>query len=532
MIIRTQVAPEAIDKVTRLFNGSLTDIANELLQNARRAAASTIDITVGQPDDTGTTLTISDDGTGIPDPQTLLALGRSDWPSETCRREDPAGMGFFSLAGLTTRVETASFSMTIPHDAWTGNKDIEIEPGTRQAGTAITFKSTITSAEAITKRLQEALLFYPLRATIDGEPVKQADFLLSADNIVTIGGLRIGVFKTELSPNHANINFYGLTLNHKLPAISEIEHSRWSVKVDIIDDPDLVLVLPARKELFQNEAAQRLARNCLEAIYRTIAAEPFHRLAFDKWQEACTFTDLPPAKPILSPWRPAPAHQDYRERYAPEPIPKGAILYDAGEPSDDISLARALDFSDASLKLFTSIPAFSGYDWYDAIPAYATDAYRCLDDNGSELESDAITQRPHRLTITLASPTAPPIELDTDAAILACDAYCPDDVAIAVTNGSTIDADDLATMIYDAVFSPSDDADADSWDSQSSRFQHDAQVRAVEILNGSSAAVMADIRLAFFDKIAWRIPRGKKLTLSYANGNTELALADLEETAP
>ena len=68
MIIRTQVAPEAIDKVTRLFNGSLTDIANELLQNARRAAASTIDITVGQPDDTGTTLTISEHCSRSADP--------------------------------------------------------------------------------------------------------------------------------------------------------------------------------------------------------------------------------------------------------------------------------------------------------------------------------------------------------------------------------------------------------------------------------------------------------------------------------
>ena len=36
--IRATVAAEAIEKVTRLFNGTIDDIANELLQNARNLA--------------------------------------------------------------------------------------------------------------------------------------------------------------------------------------------------------------------------------------------------------------------------------------------------------------------------------------------------------------------------------------------------------------------------------------------------------------------------------------------------------------
>jgi hypothetical protein len=32
--LRARVSPEAISKVTRIFNGSLDDIFNELLQNA------------------------------------------------------------------------------------------------------------------------------------------------------------------------------------------------------------------------------------------------------------------------------------------------------------------------------------------------------------------------------------------------------------------------------------------------------------------------------------------------------------------
>jgi hypothetical protein len=38
------ISPKTLDKVTRLFNASLTDIFNELIQNARRAGASRIDV--------------------------------------------------------------------------------------------------------------------------------------------------------------------------------------------------------------------------------------------------------------------------------------------------------------------------------------------------------------------------------------------------------------------------------------------------------------------------------------------------------
>lgn len=38
--IRPSVSPEVINKVTRLFNGSLDDLVNEMLQNARRAGAT------------------------------------------------------------------------------------------------------------------------------------------------------------------------------------------------------------------------------------------------------------------------------------------------------------------------------------------------------------------------------------------------------------------------------------------------------------------------------------------------------------
>jgi glucose-6-phosphate-specific signal transduction histidine kinase len=87
--IQAQVTPTTLSKVSRLFNASLTDCLNELLQNARRAQASTVTVTI----DADRRLTVTDDGTGIAHPQTLLTFGKSDWSEVTQRQEDPAGMG-------------------------------------------------------------------------------------------------------------------------------------------------------------------------------------------------------------------------------------------------------------------------------------------------------------------------------------------------------------------------------------------------------------------------------------------------------
>ena len=92
--ISTSVAPETINKVSRLFNGSVTDILHELLQNARRAGAGTVAVsTIGRAGDR--LLHIVDDGHGIADPASIVTLGRSGWNETIARREDPAGMGVF-----------------------------------------------------------------------------------------------------------------------------------------------------------------------------------------------------------------------------------------------------------------------------------------------------------------------------------------------------------------------------------------------------------------------------------------------------
>jgi len=117
--LRAQISPQAISKVTRIFNGTLDDIVAELFQNARV-------VVTAEHLAHACLITVGDDGAGIADPVDLVSLGQSDWSGECRTREDPAGMGFFSLAGLDTVVSSTSavgsFSLAIAGDAWTGGR--------------------------------------------------------------------------------------------------------------------------------------------------------------------------------------------------------------------------------------------------------------------------------------------------------------------------------------------------------------------------------------------------------------------------
>ena len=61
--IRAHVSGEMLAKVTRLFNGSTADIVTELLQNARRADATRVQITTTAAEGSDVaTLRVADDG--------------------------------------------------------------------------------------------------------------------------------------------------------------------------------------------------------------------------------------------------------------------------------------------------------------------------------------------------------------------------------------------------------------------------------------------------------------------------------------
>lgn len=548
--LRAQVSPQAIAKVTRIFNGTLDDIFNELFQNARRAGATRVIVTAEHGPD-AYLITVCDDGAGIADPADLVSLGQSDWSDECRAREDPAGMGFFSLAGLDTIVSSSSasgaFTLAIAGDAWTGEADIDVLPWEGPVGTRIAFSFIAQPDGKLERTVATAARHFPLPVIYNGKPLDRADFLAGAEQIVERGGYRIGVFR-DINLDHVDrINFHGLTIRHKLPTTKEVHHALWSVKVDIVDAPELVLVLPARKEIFRNAALETLVDLCREAIFETIRLQPFHRLSFDDWLLAQTFDpDFPEAARELPPWVAYCARDQYREVPKYIAVTGKAAIFTEEDACGSITFARILacsrgDTADLEphqlsgpqqLTFFSPVRQFAGYPWYDALPSYHSTDNVMLDAEDTPVEGQVglATIRPTRIILGFEDQNGAKLNLDTDFWITEDDSCWsdPDNAHIALTRGSKLDPSDLTELIIDAIFCPSDDSDADSYDTQETRFRHDAAVRAHAILEGEDAAILAGIRMAFADRIAWRIPHGRTLHLNWSSTGSNLTL----ETAP
>ena len=88
MEVQAKVSNRLLQKASRFFTGSLEGRMVELLQNARRAGATHIEIF-----NTDGKVTVQDNGAGIGDFSKLLELGNSDWVEAMEHAEDPAGVG-------------------------------------------------------------------------------------------------------------------------------------------------------------------------------------------------------------------------------------------------------------------------------------------------------------------------------------------------------------------------------------------------------------------------------------------------------
>ncbi len=91
--ITAHVNQRLLTKADRLFTGTLEGRIIEILQNARRAGATTVEITNREG-----IVTVRDNGQGIEDFAALLDLGGSGWEEALEASEDPAGVGLFCLS--------------------------------------------------------------------------------------------------------------------------------------------------------------------------------------------------------------------------------------------------------------------------------------------------------------------------------------------------------------------------------------------------------------------------------------------------
>ena len=550
--IRARVHHGALSRVTRMYAAGLADVFTETLQNSRRAGATRIRVTIDASEETSGVLsvTLADDGAGIADPAVLLSFGENGWSEDLVRREDAAGMGFLSLTrrGCTVASRPRSapaWRVDLTPSHFLGEEEAAVVLGAdapRPHGTSVRFR-TDEDREAIRRAIENSARHYPLPVTLDGETIPRRAFLDGAVHAESWQGLAFGVFTGRSRyRDEPDVNFHGLILAAHLPTVHPVDGPAFSVRADVGDCPELELVLPARKEAVETPFLGEMREAARVAIYRAMAAaDSAPAIAFEDWRRArVAGVELPAPAPALRPWRPPVADTDnWLAGPAPEPLPTGALVMDVDfEAPEAQSLWRAAERGGMAPRLFETDSRFQGYGWYDALPR-VTGVQTRIVGNGEvrplvDYQTPPVETPPRpdairvKLDVRYPDGTGETLALDADLAF-AGDAWAwLSDVRPLVTAGSAIEPVELAGILRDAFFSPSDESDADSWETQRTRFEEEAMHLTLGLLCSEEEAQRRSIACAVRRELSWLIPRDRAVTITVRDGEVGVVFSDGE----
>ena len=574
--IRARIHESAVGRVTRIYAATFADIFAETLQNSRRAGATHVRISVSAPaGEAGVTVAIADNGGGIADPAVLLSFGENGWDTALVRREDAAGFGFASLARRGCAVSSrprAPAGSTLPGwrvalapEHFLGECEARVDADTDAPfphGTAIAFRAT-ESAGAIRNAAENAARHYPLPVVFenraDGESagvdeLPRRAFLDGAVHAEAWRGLAFGVFRGgQRGYNDPDLNFFGLTLPVGLPAVETVHGPTWTVRADIRNCPDLELVLPARKEAVESAFLGEMREAARLAVYRAMAADPDPRPAFEDRERARQAgIEIAPPPAALRPWRPSTADvHDWREpgRLAPaghDACPGALVMACDPEAPEAQALWRAAERAGVAPQLFETDRRLEGYGWYDGldrvtaihVQVAAEGAWMALDDwpmpERAHPGAALLPARPAairiELTVRPATGCSRTLDLPADIVFAGDDCCWIDDAAPVVTVDNTLQPHQLAALIRAGFYSPSDDADSDSWETQRERFDEQALHLATRLLLSDDEACRVSIAEAVRRELIWLAPRERTVDIRIRRPEVTVTLGAAQAT--
>ena len=549
--IKATIHGDAIQRVSRFFDASFEETLNELFQNARRAGASKVEVTIE-----GNRVTVTDDGSGIADPGAILAFGLSDWDQDTTRREDPAGMGIYALARkenivITSRHQDAGegWRVQLVTGHFTGETAAPVEklPGDQAPpGTSVAFDD----ANARESIVWDAAKYYPVPVTLNGKEVERRDYLQGTVYRDDWRGLRIGVKKEgRRQPYHyGKANFHGITLNVlALPEISSIDNT-WYVLIDVVDCPELELTLPARKDLVKTPFVDEMVRACRAAIYRAMLADPGPvDLPRAKYDEAHALgVNVPEARPLLKPWAPLEANSRGSSRITGQPrgpIADKVLVMDAElEVPDQQALSRALRNNDLEHRMWEADQRMAGYGWYDRLDKVTEVAVSVEAADGTVIdlkEARASEEMPFDemaqsitfiLTVTGQGQDERTVEVPTDLAFFDTEPLWFEDChKPIVTKVNRLDVSQLSDLLMESYFDPEDDAGVDSYETQQAEHEAHFLRMARSLLVSEEEAVLKAVQAAVNRHVRYQLPQGWTANIDInPKGAVEVSLTPAE----
>lgn len=298
--IHAKVSNRLLQKASRLFTGSLQGRMIELLQNARRAGATQVEMT-----NTKGRISVRDNGSGIDDFSKLLELGDSHWDETMEAAEDPAGVGLFCLAPRELTVRSHGKKMVIAPNGWTGDA-VEIVKDEFTDGTELIFSDEKWDWESVQKHAS----FSGMAVTVDGKKCHKQSFCSRKARPYPRLGCLIEICPYDkLSQYHRTwrggfyedtvlVNFHGQVITDSFQPVSR----ELIALVELTGEPTGIrLMLPARTALYENEALAELKAAIEIEMYRFIQQQGEHTLSYEKYLRAKKLgISLQESQPVFS----------------------------------------------------------------------------------------------------------------------------------------------------------------------------------------------------------------------------------------
>ena len=540
--IRARIHDATIDKVSQFFNASSSTVLQELFQNARRSGATRIEI--AEPDES--TITVTDDGHGIADPQSVLDFGRSEWNS--LDHECPAGMGFFALSRYRITIEsrpageptTWHAEIGPEHFAGDASADVIRSPRNPEAPDGTTI--TITHEPRQDFNTARAALYFPIPVIHNGTLLRRESFLANAVGRKSFEGVEIGVSK-GLRPLAQNLNFHGVTAE----APAAVIHTDptpwgggtcWSVGYDVTRSPDLELVLPTRESIVHNRFSERLHEAATRFLFETVQAlAPKAALGYQDWKRAkATGVIFQEPEPKLEEWQPSTNSGGNPAGQLPPATHKvgpDALIFAADEieASDAIPLYHALKAS-GSKNVLRSHQKWEGYAWYDEI-AKITSIRILVENDGvttdlTEIRASSNGSEQHQMLKEHSRPNGIVFEMTSTSPDGWIDTIrVPSEIAfsqtlsehdenlptILLTRESRMSSCSLEDLIVNGYFWHSDDAEADSWETQLDRFRAEARMLAITIIESAAEAHKDSVLSDLYQMLRYRLGENEKIVI-------------------
>jgi hypothetical protein len=521
--VRGKVNGALLDKADRLFRNDDAGIWTEILQNARRAGANSVDLTIkpGEPTQDHCVITFQDDGRGIEDFQSLLTLGTSDWDAETQSAEDPAGMGFFSLCRSQVEVYSGNRYVKLTPAVFLGKAEAHVETGGEFIqGTRLHFTRQSTR-DALIAALKQVTEFCPIEVRLEGQSLPRHDFLAGALYRELIDGIEVGfgvAFEHGYSYYHdGNWNFYGTRIHHPFVSFTGLlDDNKRSVstiyaRFNVLETGRVKLQLPDRRGIIEDEFLKEFERKSRAAAYRFFQTQSQHVLPFRNWKEAKGLgIDLPEAAQLLTSW-----HAESRDESI-EPLfgyPETGIIADLTSvilADNGLLNGHTLDAALHSVgnfpgNLYREEPGYAGYAWYDRLPQIADTTVFVDGVSFEEYEPPRSgAERPARIEIEI---TIKQVKGEGQGlrvpAFIHVDTSEVNEVTFVAVKQSPWDNENLAgpfpivDFLIWATFSASDDfGECDSWATQAENYEEDVRRIVNEYFRGPRATLLGILRNA------------------------------------